>query len=145
MRLALYRPDIHTNVAALMRHCACLGVPLDIIGPTGFVWDEAKVKRVVMDYERHLEYVRHDSWESFLQQKGDARLVLFTTRAEQSYTDFRYMPNDILLMGRESAGVPESVHNKVEARVTIPMREGPRSLNLAMAAAMAVGEALRQC
>lgn len=143
MRLALYRPDIHTNVAALMRHCACLGVPLDIIGPTGFEWDEARVRRVVMDYEQHLEYVRHESWESFsARRKG--RLVLFTTKATMSYTDFAYRPDDILLMGRESAGVPPSVHNSVEARVTIPMREGPRSLNLAMAAAMAVGEGLRQ-
>lgn len=144
MRLALYRPDIHTNVAALMRHCACLGVPLDIIGPTGFEWDEAKVRRVVMDYEQHLEYVRHESWEKFVAHKGSARLVLFTTQATQSYTDLAYQPDDILLMGRESAGVPPSVHNSVEARVTIPMREGPRSLNLAMAAAMAVGEGLRQ-
>lgn len=144
MRLALYRPDIHTNVAALMRHCACLGVPLDIIGPTGFEWDEARVRRVVMDYEQHLEYVRHESWEAFVAQKGNARLVLFTTKATMSYTDFAYRPDDILLMGRESAGVPPSVHNSVEARVTIPMREGPRSLNLAMAAAMAVGEGLRQ-
>ena len=143
MRLALYRPDIHTNVAALMRHCACLGVPLDIIGPTGFVWDEEKVRRVVMDYEQHLDYVRHDSWEAFMSQRR-GRLVLFTTKAVQGYTDVEYRPDDILLMGRESAGVPPSVHDAADERVTIPMRDGPRSLNLAMAAAMAVGEGLRQ-
>lgn len=143
MRLALYRPDIHLNVAALMRHCACLDVPLDIIGPTGFVWDEAKVKRVVMDYEQHLDYTRHESWEAFMAQR-QGRLVLFTTKATQGYTEFEYRPDDILLMGRESAGVPPSVHAAVDAAVTIKMRQGPRSLNLAMAAAMAVGEGLRQ-
>lgn len=143
MRLALYRPDIHLNVAALMRHCACLDVPLDIIGPTGFVWDEAKVKRVVMDYEQHLTYTRHENWAAFLaQRKG--RLVLFTTKATQNYTDFVYQPDDILLMGRESAGVPPSVHELVDAAVSIKMQPGPRSLNLAMSAAMAVGEGLRQ-
>lgn len=146
MRLALYRPDIHLNVAALMRHCACLGVPLDLIGPMGFVWDEAKVRRVVMDYTQYLTYTRHESWEAFLATRGSARLVLFTTKATQSYSDFTYKPDDILLMGRESAGVPPSVHEMVDAAVTIPMRaDGPRSLNLAMSAAMALGEGLRQC
>lgn len=143
MRLALYRPDIHLNVAALMRHCACLGVGLDIIGPTGFVWDEAKVKRVVMDYEQHLAYVRHESWDAFLKQR-QGRLVLFTTKATESYTDFTYRADDILLLGRESAGVPPSVHEAVDAAVTIPMVAGPRSINLAMAGAMALGEGIRQ-
>jgi len=147
MRLALYRPDIHTNVAALMRHCACLGVPLDIIGPTGFKWDEEKVRRVVMDYEQHLNYERYENWDAYMQaraQNGWGRLVLFTTKGSEDYTRAGYEVNDILLMGRESAGVPPSVHEAADLRVTIPMIPGPRSLNLAMAAAMAVGEVLRQ-
>lgn len=141
LRLALYEPDIPQNVGAMMRLCACLGVGMDIIEPCGFIWDEAKIRRAGMDYIEHLKLARHPSWADF---SPAGRLVLLTTKAAQPYTDFRFEASDVLLVGRESAGVPEQVHARADARVLIPMQPGCRSLNVATAAAMVLGEALRQ-
>lgn len=141
MNLALYEPDIPQNVGAMMRLCACLGVAMDIIEPCGFIWDEAKIRRAGMDYIEHLKYQRWDSWAAY---KPVGRVVLLTTKSTQSYLDFNFAPGDVLLMGRESAGVPEAVHGAVAARITIPMINEVRSLNVATAAALVLGEALRQ-
>lgn len=145
MRLALYEPDIPPNLGAMIRLGACLGVSLDVIEPCGFPWDDRDLKRAAMDYGALGEVRRHASWESFSTEKpGAARVVLLTTKAALPFTDFAFRPSDILLVGRESAGVPDAVHEAADARVTIPMRPPARSLNVAMAAAMVLSEALRQ-
>ncbi|GMV62580.1 MAG: hypothetical protein AMXMBFR74_17480 [Parvibaculum sp.] len=145
MRLALYEPDIPPNVGTLIRLGACLGVALDIIEPCGFPWDDRDLKRAAMDYGALGEVERHSSWESFATRRPEgARIVLLTTKAELPFTGFRFRPSDILLLGRESAGVPAHVHEAADARVTIPMRPPARSLNIALAAAMVLSEALRQ-
>lgn len=128
----------------MMRLCACLGVKLDIIEPCGFVWDDKKLKRVAMDYIDHISYTRHIDWAAFKATHQQRRVILLTTKGAASYTDFTYQPDDILMVGRESAGVPDEVHEAVNARVTIPMARGLRSLNVALSAAMVLGEALRQ-
>ena len=143
MKLALFQPDIPQNVGAMMRLCACLGVEMEIIGPCGFIWDEAKIRRAGMDYIDHLTLTRHDSWQDYQAQR-QGRLLLLTTKASQPYTDFSFNPDDTLLMGRESAGVPEEVHAAAQGRLIIPLQPGLRSLNVATAAAMVLGEALRQ-
>lgn len=143
LRLALYQPDIPQNVGAIMRLCACLGVPLDLILPCGFIVDDARIRRSGMDYIDHLEWSKHASWSDFHAQKA-GRLVLLTTKGATSLYDFRFAPTDILMMGRESAGVPDEVHAAVDARILIPLQSGFRSLNVATAAAMALGEAVRQ-
>lgn len=128
-----------------MRLCACLGVGLDIIEPCGFVWDLGKIRRAGLDYIDALEWTKHTSWNAFHRTiVPPARLVALTTKSDQSLYDFRFQNGDILLMGRESAGLPEDVHAAVDARITIPMRPALRSLNVATAAALALGEALRQ-
>jgi tRNA (cytidine/uridine-2'-O-)-methyltransferase len=150
--LALYQPDIPQNTGAMMRLCACLGVPMHIIEPCGFFWDTKKIHRVAMDYIDHLTYTRHDNWETFYglygknndQKPQKHRLVLLTTQTTQSYTDFCYQPDDILMVGRESAGVPDAVANQCHACVTIPLSGAVRSLNVTHAAAMGLGEAMRQ-
>jgi tRNA (cytidine/uridine-2'-O-)-methyltransferase len=143
MRLALFQPDIPQNAGALIRLGACLGVPVDIIEPCGFVFGEASFRRAGLDYFAHAETVRHESWTAFLAQfRG--RLVLLTTKASTPYTEAAYRPDDTLLLGRESAGVPEEVHARADARVRIPLRAGLRSINVAQAGAMVLGEALRQ-
>ena len=144
MRLALYQPDIPQNTAALIRLGACLGVPIDIIEPCGFLFSETGFRRAGMDYVQHAELQRHDSWLAFLGLQRERRLVLLTSKAIFPYTGFQFMKNDIILVGRESAGVPESVHESVDARLRIPMRPNLRSINVAQAAAMVLGEALRQ-
>lgn len=144
MRLALYQPDIPQNCGAIMRLCACMGVPLDLIGPYGFVWDEARVRRVAMDYIEHVTLTHHKDWEAFSNAHKNRRLVLLTTKAATNYLDVAYGPNDILLLGRESAGVPDAVHAAADMRVIIPMAAGVRSLNVAVSAGMVLGEALRQ-
>ncbi|MDD3182882.1 MAG: tRNA (cytidine(34)-2'-O)-methyltransferase [Alphaproteobacteria bacterium] len=144
LRLALYQPDIPTNTGAMLRLGACLGVPLDIIDPCGFIWDDKRLKRVAMDYMNHIAYTRHKNWETFLEARKGHRLVLLTTKGATPYTTFTYSPNDILMVGRESAGVPDDIHDAVNARVIIPMVPGLRSLNVALSAAMVLGEALRQ-
>ncbi|MEQ8194841.1 MAG: tRNA (cytidine(34)-2'-O)-methyltransferase [Rhodospirillales bacterium] len=146
MRLALYEPDIPQNAGAMLRTAACLGVAVDIIEPCGFVFDDRRMRRAGMDYLDRAEWQRHSSWDAFLQWSANrsGRLILLTTRASQVYTDYNFQSPDILLVGRESAGVPESVHRAVDARVLIPMNAGERSLNVAVSAAMVLGEALRQ-
>ncbi|MFV3131392.1 tRNA (cytidine(34)-2'-O)-methyltransferase [Niveispirillum sp. KHB5.9] len=142
-RLALYQPDIPQNAGTLMRLGACTGVGLDIIEPCGFILDDKRMKRSVMDYADHADVTRHVSWNAF-QAQCRGRLVLLTTRGAVPYTDITYHPDDILLLGRESAGVPDEVHGAADLRVLIPMRPGTRSLNVAIAAAMVLGEVLRQ-
>lgn len=141
MRLALYQPDIAQNAASLIRLGACLGVPVDIIEPCGFLFSEKGFRRAGMDYLELATVTRHASWAAF-QPAG--RLVLLTTRADLSYTAFAFAPDDVILMGRESAGVPDEVHAAAQARLRIPMRAEARSINVAQAAAMVLGEALRQ-
>ncbi len=148
MRIALFEPDIPQNAGAILRLCACLGVPLDVIGPCGFVFDDRRLKRVALDYLDKATVCRHVSWDAFLKtRKEDAhagRLVLLSTSAEIFYTDFAFRENDTLLLGRESKGVPAAIHETADARVKVPMQSGVRSLNVALAAAMVAGEALRQ-
>ncbi len=145
IRLALYQPDIAPNAGAAMRLCACIGAGLDIIEPCGFVFDDRKLRRSGMDYIENTDIIRHGSWEKFVSAyKGKSRIILMTTKASAAYTDFEFRDGDILLAGSESAGVPANVHSEADARITIPMREGMRSLNVVNAAAMILGEALRQ-
>jgi tRNA (cytidine/uridine-2'-O-)-methyltransferase len=144
MRLALYQPDIPQNAGSLMRLCACLGVGLDIIEPCGFLLSDRNLRRAGMDYLDRLDWARHASWEQWQAGRGPGRMILLTTRGAQPYTEFAFRPDDTLLVGRESAGVPDEVHNAADAGLLIPMRPGMRSLNVAQAAAMVLGEALRQ-
>ena len=146
MRIVLFQPDIPQNAGAILRLCACLGAEAHIIEPAGFPVSDRHFRRAGMDYLDRVAIVRHVSWSAFelwRRQEG-ARLLLFTTAAETSYLDHAYRPGDALLFGRESAGVPEAVHQAADARLCIPMRPGLRSINVAMAAAMALGEAVRQ-
>ncbi len=144
--LALYQPDIPQNAGNILRLGACLGVPVHLIGPAGFDMSDRSLRRSGMDYLAHAEIVRHLDWPAFEAARGRAgkRLVLLTTRASVSYLDFAFVAGDILLLGRESAGVPDEVHAAVDARIIVPMRAGLRSINVASAAAMVLGEALRQ-
>ena len=146
MRIALYQPDIPQNTGTILRLAACLGVEAHLIEPAGFPTTDRAFRRAGMDYLDQVTLVRHMSWEAFetWRQAQGLRLVLFTTRATASYLDHAFLPRDIVLFGRESAGVPDAVHDAAEARLKIPIRPGLRSLNIAMACAMAVGEALRQ-
>jgi tRNA (cytidine/uridine-2'-O-)-methyltransferase len=143
LRLALYQPDIPQNAGSLMRLCACLGVAMDIIEPCGFLLSDRNFRRAGMDYLASLDLTRHASWEEFRGQ-GQGRLLLLTTKASTPYFEFSFAPSDTLLVGRESAGVPDQVHQAADVRLTIPMRAGMRSLNVAQAAAMVLGEGLRQ-
>jgi tRNA (cytidine/uridine-2'-O-)-methyltransferase len=146
IRIALYEPDIPQNTGTILRLCACLGIEAHIIAPAGFPTSDRAFRRAGMDYLDAVIIVRHGSWRDFAAWRaaGRHRLVLFTTGGATSYLDYRFAPTDVLLFGRESAGVPEEVHNAADARLVIPMRPGLRSLNVAVAAAMAAGEALRQ-
>ena len=144
MRLALFEPDIPQNAGTLMRLCACLGVPMDIIEPCGFLLTDRNLKRAGMDYLDLLDMTRHMNWESFSAKKPESRRVLLTTKSAINHADFSFRPDDILIAGRESAGVPEHVHSGCHAHVRVPMVAGARSLNVAVAAAMVLGEGLRQ-
>jgi len=147
MDLALFQPDIPQNTGTLLRTAACLHVGVDIIEPCGFVFSDRHLKRAGMDYLKLAQVMRHASWQAFrtLRQGGEGRrLVLLTTKGAVPYTDYRFEPTDVLLLGSESSGVPDEVHAVVDARVTIPMAPDARSLNIAVAAAMVLGEALRQ-
>ena len=144
IRVALYQPDIAANTGAIMRLCAGLGAGLDIIEPCGFVLDDRRLRRVAMDYIEHLSFVRHRSWEDFIAGTGTRRLILLTTKGGIAYHRFAFRRDDILLAGRESAGVPEDVHARADARLLVPMQPGVRSLNVAMSAAIVLAEALRQ-
>jgi tRNA (cytidine/uridine-2'-O-)-methyltransferase len=144
LRLALYQPDQAANTGAMMRLCACLGVALDIIEPCGFVLDDRRLRRAAMDYTEHLSYERHRSWNDFTAQLGARRLVLLTTKSNMPYFHFSFHADDVLLVGRESAGVPDEVHARADARLLVPMQKEARSLNVGMATAIVLSEALRQ-
>lgn len=146
IRLALYQPDIPQNTGAMLRLGACLAVPVDVIEPCGFPLSDKSLRRAGMDYLDQVDLTIHKGWDAFCLSLDDRslRLILLTTKAETSYTDFSYVSDDVILMGRESAGVPDDVHKRADRRVTIPMSPRARSLNVATAAAMVLGEALRQ-
>jgi len=146
MRLALYQPDIPQNAGALLRLGACLGVAIDIIEPCGFLFTDRGLRRAGMDYLAAADCRRHESWDAFLavRNKTGGRLILLTSKATIPYTEFAFAPGDVILLGRESAGVPDAVHSAADARLLIPLKPGLRSLNVAQAGAMVLGEALRQ-
>ena len=143
IRLALYQPDIPQNCGTLLRLGACLGIPLDVIEPCGFALSDRQLRRAGMDYLELAALERHQDWEAFM-ARLPGRLVLLTTSGDQPYQRFEFQAGDTLLLGRESAGVPPEVHAAADARLIIPMRAGLRSLNVAVAGALAAGEALRQ-
>lgn len=144
--LALYQPDIPQNTGTMIRMAACLDVRVHLIEPAGFPLSDSALKRAGMDYLERAALIRHLDWDTFEEARKAAgrRLVLLTTKSTLPYTDFTFRPDDMLLLGRESAGVPDAVHDGADARITIPMAAGMRSLNVAVSAAMVLGEALRQ-
>jgi len=144
MRLVLYEPDIPQNAGTLLRLAACLGLAVDLIEPCGFVLDDRRLRRAGMDYLGGVEMVRHRSWQAYCDSAPAGRLVLLTTQASTIYTDFAFAPADRLMVGRETGGVPAPVHGEAAARLRIPMQPERRSINVACAAAMVVGEAMRQ-
>jgi tRNA (cytidine/uridine-2'-O-)-methyltransferase len=146
MQIALYQPDIPQNTGTILRLCACMDVAAHIIEPAGFALSDRHFRRAGMDYLDQVNWMRHDSWTNFEAwcRQGGHRLLLFTTKGATPYLDFRYQSSDILLFGRETAGVPQAVAEAADTRLVIPIKAGLRSLNVAMAAAMALGEALRQ-
>lgn len=149
MRIALFQPDIPQNLGGTLRLAACMAVPLHVIGPCGFVFDDKRIRRAGMDYIDHAALTRHASWEAFLAWRdglapAKPRLVLLTTQGSTALPDFTFLPDDILLAGRESAGVPEEVSALADARLRIPMAPGARSLNVTVSTAMTLTEALRQ-
>ena len=146
MRIALFEPDIPQNTGNIFRLSACLGIPVDIIEPTGFIFDDKRFKRALMDYIKFINYKKHLDWKEFYQwsQENNFRLVLLTTKSITKYTSFSFSELDIIIFGRESAGVPDYVHNQVHERLTIPMQKELRSLNISSSVAMVVGEASRQ-
>ena len=144
IEIALYEPDIAPNTATILRLAACLGLTVRIIEPAGFAWSEASFRRAGLDYLDKAKVVRDASWATFLDATSGRRRILMSTRAAQRYCNFTFASGDIILMGRESAGVPDHVHEAADARLVIPMKPGLRSLNVALACAMVTGEALRQ-
>ncbi|MCX7283794.1 MAG: tRNA (cytidine(34)-2'-O)-methyltransferase [Novosphingobium sp.] len=144
MRIALFEPEIAGNVGAVLRLGACFGTPVDLVEPMGFVWDDRRVRRTAMDYIDHVEVARHADFDAFRASVGQQRLILFTTKGSEVLHDFTFRADDVLLFGKESAGVPATVAQACDARVIIPIRPQVRSFNLAIATAVALGEALRQ-
>ena len=146
MRIALYQPEIAGNLGTILRTCACLGVPVDIIEPCGFPFSDRSLKRAGMDYFDHVDYIRHADWVAFKQTANsrNARIILLSSKAEHPHHGFAYNDSDILLFGSEGSGVPLTIQEQCDGRITIPMKPGMRSLNLAVSAGMALGEALRQ-
>lgn len=144
MRIALFEPEIAGNVGAVLRLGACLGAAVDLIEPMGFAWDDRRVRRTAMDYIDHVDVTRHAGFDAFWASVAGRRVVLFTTRADQSAYGFAFAPGDVLLFGKESAGVPATVHDRCDARVRLPIMPQVRSMNLATAAALGLGEALRR-
>lgn len=146
MRVALYQPDIAGNLGTILRTCACLNIAVDIIEPCGFPFSDRSLKRAGMDYFDHADFTRHADWDAFLASAvaQNARIVLLSSKAEKRHHEFYFRPRDILLFGSESAGVPLDVHQRADERITIAMKKNMRSLNLAVSAGMALGEALRQ-
>lgn len=144
MRLALYQPDIPQNVGTLLRTAACLGVGVDVIEPCGFPFSTKALQRSGMDYLDLVDVIRHASWDDFLKTYGEARLILLTTKGAKAHIDISFQADDILLLGRESQGVPEDVHERADLRVKIPMIAQARSLNVAISGAIVLSEALKQ-
>ena len=144
MRLAVYQPDIAPNLGAILRICACFDVPLDIIEPCGFPLSAKSLRRAAMDYAEKVDVTRHDSWDNFTEIARPPRLILLTTHAKTNLWDFSFQAGDTLMTGRESAGVPPDVHAACDAHIRIAMPGGGRSLNVAVSAAIALSEALRQ-
>ena len=144
LRLALYQPDIPQNTGTILRLAACLGVPVDIIEPCGFSWSLASFRRAGMDYVEHAEIARHLDWQTFKASLRGRKLTLLTTKARLPYWQHDFSEPQTILLGRESQGVPAEVHSFVDNRLLIPVRAETRSLNVALAAAMVMGEALRQ-
>ena len=144
MHIALYKPDIPQNTAAIIRLSACLNLKVHIIEPCGFPFGEKSFRRAGMDYIDQSKITRHQDWQSFLETINNKRIILLSTKAASPYTEFQFQEDDILLFGRESAGVPDDVHNRADQRLLIPMAPETRSLNIALSAAMVLGEALRQ-
>ena len=144
MRLALFQPDIPQNTGAIIRLTACFGIPLDIIEPCGFILSDTKLRRSGMDYLNLTKIERHISWDAFIKERKQSRLVLITTRAEDSLKQFAFDNNDTLILGRESSGVPQAVHNAIPEKVRIPLDKKARSLNVSIAAGIVLWEALRQ-
>ena len=146
MRIALFEPDIPQNTGNIFRLGACLGIEIDIIEPTGYVFDDKRFRRSSMDYIKYFKYKRHLDWDNFFNwsENNNYRIVLFTTKSQKKYTDYSFQENDILLFGRESAGVPKYVHQSVNEQLTIPMVKGLRSINVSSSVAIVAGEACRQ-
>ncbi len=144
LRLVLFQPDIPQNAGTLMRLAACLDLGLDVIEPAGFDLGDRRLRRAGLDYLAGLDWARHPSWDAYLGAALPGRLILLTTAGDRRYTDFAFRPDDRLMVGRESAGVPAAVHQAADARLVVPLKPGLRSLNVAVAAALVVGEALRQ-
>ncbi len=143
-KIALYQPDIPQNTAAIVRTCSCLGVKLEIIEPCGFLLNDSRFKRVVMDYMDINTIKFYKNYHVFEEAHVNERVILATTKAKETYTNFKYKKGDTLLFGRESSGVPESLHKSIKYKIKIPMRENKRSLNLATSAAIIISESLRQ-
>ena len=146
MRIALFEPDIPQNTGNIFRLGACLGIEIDIIEPTGYVFDDKRFRRSSMDYIKYIKYKRHLDWDKFFNwsENNNYRIILFTTKSQKKYTDYSFRENDILLFGRESAGVPKYVHESVNEQLTIPMVKGLRSINVSSSVAIVAGEACRQ-
>ena len=144
MHIALYKPDIPQNTAAIIRLSACLNLKIHIIEPCGFDLHDARFKRVVMDYMGMSKIFRYEDYDDFLKKNKDKRIVLMTTKAKKHYHKFKFKKNDMMLFGRESAGVPESLHKTIKNRIKVPMNKKTRSLNVAMSVAIISAEALRQ-
>ena len=144
LKIALYEPDIPQNTAAIIRTCACLGAQLEIIEPCGFLLNDKRFKRVVMDYMEEEDIKFYKSSSNFFKSKKNQRIILMTTKASISYTKFKFNENDTILFGRESAGVPESVHKLIKDRLKIPMKTNKRSLNIASSVAIILAESLKQ-
>ena len=146
MKILLYQPDIAGNVGTIIRMAVCFDIELNIIEPCGFPFDEDKiVKRSAMDYFKFVKLKRYDSFESFKESNKDCRIILLTTKSSIPYYEFKFEENDVIMVGRESAGVPEEIHNKVDKRLLIPMKNGARCLNVAVSLSIVVGECLKQC
>jgi tRNA (cytidine/uridine-2'-O-)-methyltransferase len=146
MRIALFEPDIPQNTGNIFRFGACLGIEVDIIEPTGYIFDDKRFRRSSMDYIDHIIYKRHLDWDTFYKwsKENNFRLILLTTKSKKKYLDYKFQQNDILLFGRESAGVPKNVHATVDEQLTIPMVKGLRSINVSSSVALVAGEACRQ-
>ena len=146
MRIALFEPDIPQNTGNIFRLAACFGIEVDIIEPTGYIFDDKRFKRASMDYMNHIQYKRHLNWNAFYNwsKENNFRLILLTTKSKKKYTDYQFQHNDILLFGRESAGVPQEVHNSVDEQLTIPMVKNLRSINVSSSVAIVTGEVCRQ-